>query len=61
MGEAAVPELVRAYPYKPCNEFGDFATCVRDLIGQIGGEQAQVFLQAEEARESQRTGASPTV
>ncbi len=49
--EPAVPELIKAYPYKPSNEFGDFATCVYDLIGKIGGEQAAEFLQAEEERQ----------
>lgn len=47
LGLPAVPELVRAYPYKPRNEFGDFATCVRDLIGKIGGKEAEAFFRAE--------------
>jgi hypothetical protein len=48
IGEPAVPELIRAYPYKPCNEFGDFATCVYDLIGEIGGRDADEFFRTEQ-------------
>lgn len=48
IGEPAVPELIRAYPYKPCNEFGDFAMCVHNLIGKIGGKEAEEFFRAEE-------------
>ncbi|MCF7973733.1 MAG: S8 family serine peptidase [Phycisphaerae bacterium] len=55
IGEAAVPELIRAYPYKPCNEFGDFAACIHDLIGKIGGREAQAFLRAEQARKDDMT------
>lgn len=51
IGEPAVPELVRAYPYKPCNEFGDFATCVYDLIVKIDGSDAEAFLRAEQTRQ----------
>ena len=40
--------LIRAYPYKVSDEFGDFKTCVHDLIEQIGGEEAEEFLRAEE-------------
>jgi len=53
IGEPAVPELMRAYPYKPCNEFGDFATCVHDLIGQIGGKEAEAFFRAELERQEE--------
>ena len=53
IGEPAVPELMRAYPYKPCNEFGDFATCVHDLIGKIGGREAEAFFQAEQERQEE--------
>jgi hypothetical protein len=48
IGEPAVPELIRAYPYKPCSEFGDFATCVYDLIGEIGGRDADEFFRTEQ-------------
>ena len=48
IGEPAVTQLIRLYPYKPCNEFGDFATCIYNLIREIGGKQAQEFLQAEQ-------------
>lgn len=50
IGEPAVPVLIRAYPYKPCNEFGDFATCVYDLIGKIGGKDAEEFFRSEQER-----------
>jgi hypothetical protein len=48
IGEPAVKHLIRAYPYKPRNEFGDFATCIYNLIEQIGGKQAEEFLTAEQ-------------
>ena len=51
IGEPAVPELMRAYQYKPCNEFGDFASCVFDLIGEIGGKEAEAFFRAEQERQ----------
>lgn len=51
IGEPAVPQLIRAYPYKPANEFGDFATCVHELIEKIGGTEAEEFLQAEQERQ----------
>ncbi len=46
-GEPAVKHLVRAYPYKTHDEFGDFKTCVYDLIRQIGGPEADAFLRSE--------------
>jgi len=52
IGEPAVPVLIRAYPYKACNEFGDFATCVYDLIGKIGGKEAEEFFRAEQERQN---------
>jgi hypothetical protein len=52
IGEPAVGVLIRAYPYKPCNEFGDFATCVYDLIGKIGGKEAEEFIRAEQERQN---------
>ncbi len=52
IGEPAVSELARAYPYKPHNEFGDFATCVHDLIGKIGGKEAEAFFRAEQDRQN---------
>jgi hypothetical protein len=48
IGEPAVTQLIRAYPYKPCNEFGDFATCVYNLIDKIGGKEAEEFLRAQQ-------------
>jgi hypothetical protein len=51
IGEPAVKHLIRAYPYKVSDEFGDFKTCVHNLIEEIGGKEAEVFLQAE--RENQ--------
>ncbi|MEJ2701314.1 MAG: S8 family serine peptidase [Sedimentisphaerales bacterium] len=54
IGEPAVKYLIRAYPYKASNEFGDFKTCVHDLIEQIGGKEAEEFLRAEQ--ESLGTG-----
>lgn len=47
IGESAVKHLIRAYPYKARDEFGDFKTCVHDLIEEIGGEDAEEFLQSE--------------
>ncbi len=47
IGEPAVKHLIRAYPYKASDEFGDFKTCVHDLIEQIGGKEAEEFLQTE--------------
>jgi hypothetical protein len=48
IGEPTVKHLVRAYPYKANDEFGDFKTCVCNLIKEIGGPQATVFLQSEQ-------------
>ena len=48
IGELAVPQLIRLYPYKPCNEFGDFTTCIYNLIEEIGGKEAEEFLRAEQ-------------
>jgi hypothetical protein len=50
-GEPAVRHLIRAYPYKSCNEFGDFTTCIYNLIEEIGGREAGEFLRSE--KESQ--------
>ena len=47
IGEPAVKYLIQAYPYKPCDEFGDFTTCIYNLIEQIGGREAEKFLQSE--------------
>ncbi len=47
IGESAVKHLIRAYPYKPCNEFGDFTTCIYNLIEEIGGKEAEEFLRSE--------------
>ncbi len=44
IGEPAVKHLIRAYPYKACNEFGDFTTCIYNLIKEIGGKEAEEFL-----------------
>ncbi|MFC1604828.1 S8 family serine peptidase [Planctomycetota bacterium] len=52
IGEPAVKHLIRAYPYKPCNEFGDFATCIYNLIDKIGGKEAEEFLRAERENQS---------
>jgi hypothetical protein len=52
IGEPAVTQLIRAYPYKPCNEFGDYATCVHNLIDKIGGKEAEEFLRAEQERQN---------
>lgn len=51
IGEPAVTQLIRAYPYKPANEFGDFAACVYELIEKIGGQQAEEFFRAEQERQ----------
>lgn len=51
IGEPVVKHLIRAYPYKAADEFGDFKTCVHDLIEEIGGKDAEEFLQSE--RENQ--------
>ena len=56
IGEPAVKYLIRAYPYKPCNEFGDFATCVYNLIDLIGGREAEEFLQSEQERQNDICG-----
>jgi hypothetical protein len=48
IGEPAVTQLIRLYPYKPCNEFGDFTTCIYNLIDEIGGKEAEEFLQSEQ-------------
>ncbi|MBN2316518.1 MAG: S8 family serine peptidase [Sedimentisphaerales bacterium] len=48
IGEPAVKYLIRAYPYKASDEFGDFKTCVHNLIEEIGGREAEEFLQAEQ-------------
>jgi hypothetical protein len=47
IGPPAVKHLIRAYPYKASNEFGDFKTCIHDLIEEIGGKDAEDFLQSE--------------
>ena len=47
IGEPAVKYLVRAYPYKPSNEFGDFQTCIYKLIEEIGGKEAEEFIRSE--------------
>jgi hypothetical protein len=49
IGAPSVKYLVRAYPYKTQDEFGDFKTCVYDLIQEIGGPEADAFLRAEDA------------
>ena len=43
IGEPAVTQLIRLYPYKACNEFGDFTTCIYDLIDEIGGNCSSLF------------------
>ena len=45
--EPAVEYLIRAYPYKPSNEFGDFQSCIYELIEKIGGEEAEQFIRSE--------------
>jgi hypothetical protein len=52
IGEPAVKHLIRAYPYKPCNEFGDFTTCIYNLIDKIGGREAEEFLRVEQERQN---------
>lgn len=52
IGEPAVKHLIRAYPYKPCNEFGDFTTCIYNLIDEIGGREAEEFLRVEQERQN---------
>ena len=47
MGEPAVKYLIRAYPYKPSNEFGDFQSCIYELIEDIGGREAEQFIRSE--------------
>lgn len=56
IGEPAVKHLIRAYPYKPCNEFGDFATCVHNLIDEIGGREAEDFLRSEQESQNDICG-----
>jgi len=56
IGEPAVKHLIRAYPYKPCNEFGDFTTCIYNLIDEIGGKEAEEFLQSEQESQSDICG-----
>ena len=51
IGEPAVKHLIRAYPYKPCNEFGDFTTCIYNLIEEIGGGEAKEFIRSEQERQ----------
>jgi hypothetical protein len=48
IGEPAVKHLIRAYPYKSCNEFGDFTTCIYSLIEEIGGKEAEEFFRSEQ-------------
>jgi hypothetical protein len=48
IGAPAVKHLIQAYPYKPCNEFGDFTTCIYNLIEEIGGKEAEEFLRSEQ-------------
>ena len=48
IGEPAVKHLIQAYPYKASDEFGDFKTCVHNLIEEIGGKEAEEFLQSEQ-------------
>jgi hypothetical protein len=47
IGKPAVKYLARAYPYKPSNEFGDFQTCIHELIEEIGGKEAEEFIRSE--------------
>jgi hypothetical protein len=53
IGEPAIKYLVRAYPYKPSNEFGDFQTCIYELIEKIGGEEAEEFIRSERERQDE--------
>ena len=48
IGEPAVKYLIQTYPYKPCDEFGDFTTCIYNLIEEIGGREAEEFLRSEQ-------------
>jgi hypothetical protein len=48
IGEPAVKHLIQAYPYKSCNEFGDFTTCIYNLIEEIGGKEAEEFVRSEQ-------------
>jgi hypothetical protein len=48
IGEPAVKHLIQAYSYKPCNEFGDFTTCIYNLIEEIGGKEAEEFIRSEQ-------------
>ncbi len=48
IGEPAVKHLIRTYPYKPCDEFGDFTTCIYNLIEKIGGKEAEEFLRSKQ-------------
>jgi|GEM_PF-2024218 len=48
IGKPAVKHLIRAYPYKARDEFGDFKTCLYSLIEEIGGKEAEAFLQSEQ-------------
>jgi hypothetical protein len=56
IGEPAVRHLIRAYPYKPCNEFGDFTTCIHNLISEIGGKEAEEFLRSEQESQNDICG-----
>jgi len=53
MDEPAVKYLIRAYPYKPSNEFGDFQSCIYELIEKIGGQEAEQFIRAERERQDE--------
>jgi hypothetical protein len=52
-GQPAVKHLIQAYPYKVSDEFGDFRTCVYNLIEEIGGKEAEEFIQAERERQDE--------
>jgi hypothetical protein len=56
IGKPAVKHLIGAYPYKPCDEFGDFMTCIYNLIHKIGGTEAEEFLRAEHERQNDICG-----
>ena len=56
IGEPAVEHLIRAYPYKACDEFGDFKTCVHNVIEEIGGKEAEEFLQSEKENQDEVYG-----
>jgi hypothetical protein len=47
INEPAVKYLIRAYPYRPSNEFGDFQSCIYELIEKIGGQEAERFIRSE--------------